>query len=104
MKKLLFICVAFGLYKAWGHFNTNSHSYSEDNVVILYATDWCGYCAKTREFFADNNIAYYEYDIEKSAQGREQYDELNGNGVPLVDINGNIIRGYSESKMHRFLN
>lgn len=71
--------------------------------VVLYATAWCGYCAKTRAFFKENNIDYVEYDIEKSAEGKSQYQSLNGRGVPLVIINGNIIRGYNPALMKKLL-
>ncbi len=67
--------------------------------VVLYATDWCGYCKKTREFFKQNNIAYVEYDIEKSAEGRVQYDQLRGSGIPLVVIRGQVLRGYDPGAM-----
>lgn len=70
---------------------TGAHS----QEVVLYATSWCGYCAKARKFFTDNNIPFTEYDIEKSREGRSQYDELNGKGVPLILVNGEIIRGYN---------
>ncbi len=43
----------------------------------------------------DENIEFIEYDIEKSREGREQYDKLNGRGVPLLVVKGNIIRGYN---------
>jgi mycoredoxin len=62
--------------------------------VILYATQWCGYCKKTRAFLRSKGIDYIEYDIEKSATGRQQYDSLNGNGVPLLVVKSEIIRGY----------
>jgi mycoredoxin len=71
--------------------------------VVLYATDWCGYCKKTREFFNANNITYIEFDIEKSAEGKREYDQLKGNGVPLVVIKGNIIPGYNPSLMKKML-
>jgi len=69
-----------------------------DNV-ILYATTWCGYCKKTRAFLAKNNIQYQEYDIEKSEEGRQQHTILGGNGVPVLDIKGTIVFGYSVEKM-----
>jgi mycoredoxin len=62
--------------------------------VILYATQWCGYCKKTRAFLSSKGIDYVEYDIENSAIGRQQYDSLNGNGVPLLVVKSEIIRGY----------
>jgi mycoredoxin len=69
-----------------------------DNV-ILYATTWCGYCKKTRAFLAKNNIQYTEYDVEESEEGRQQHKALGGNGVPVLDIKGTVIHGYSVEKM-----
>ena len=71
--------------------------------VVLYATDWCGYCKKTREFFKQNNIDYVEFDIEKSAEGNAEYKQLNGRGVPLVIIRGKLIRGYNPGLMQNLL-
>jgi mycoredoxin len=73
------------------------------NEVVLYATDWCGYCRKTREFFKENNIAYTEYDIEKSAEAKSNYDQLNGRGIPVVVINGKVIDGYNPGLMKKLL-
>lgn len=73
------------------------------NNVVLYATDWCGYCKKTRKFFKENNIAYVEFDIEKSAEGKAQYQSLNGRGVPLVIVKGKLIRGYNPGLMQSLL-
>lgn len=73
------------------------------NSVVLYATDWCGYCKKTRQFFKDNNIAYVEFDIEKSAEGKQEYNQLQGKAIPLVVINGKVIRGYNPSLMKELL-
>lgn len=69
-----------------------------DNV-ILYATSWCGYCKKTRAFLSENKINYIEYDIEQSEEGRKQHQALGGNGVPVLDIKGTVIYGYSVKNM-----
>ena len=63
--------------------------------VVLYATSWCGYCQKTREYLQANGIPYQEYDIERSSEGHRQYKELHGNGVPLLLVKNNVIRGYN---------
>lgn len=62
--------------------------------VVLYATDWCGYCAKARKLMKNNGIEYYEYDIEKSVEGNRQYKELGGNGVPVLVIGNEVVHGY----------
>ena len=107
-KKLVFLAI-LGL--AAGYWNANhnlafaepGHSTS-GHEVILYATAWCGYCQKTREFFSKNNIAYVEYDIEKSDRRRREHKRLGGKGVPLVQINGRVIHGYNPKLMLAYLN
>lgn len=75
-----------------------------DGEVILYATSWCGYCAKARKFLNKHDIAFYEYDIEKSTEGRAQYDSLGGRGVPMLLVNGTVIKGYNQAKIIEALN
>lgn len=62
---------------------------------MLYATEWCGYCAKARQFFAENHIPYQELDVEKSELGQREYQKLGGGGVPIIVINETkVIRGF----------
>jgi hypothetical protein len=35
-----------------------------------------------------------EYDIEKSERSYKEYKRLGGIGVPLLKINGKVVRGY----------
>lgn len=60
MKKILIIAIALiVIYKVAEKSDDESHFDASDfnkNEVVLYATDWCGYCRKTRKFFAENNI------------------------------------------------
>lgn len=103
LKTLAVLGLLVGLYQNWHHidnfFNgTPEHVYAESDVV-LYATEWCGYCEKTRKLFARHNIPYIEHDIEKSQQGRQEYLQLGGRGVPVVKANGTVIHGYSEQRI-----
>lgn len=68
-------------------------------AVVLYSTSWCGYCKKVRKLFEANNIAYKEYDIEVSAEAKRQYDKLNGRGVPVTTIDGEVVSGYQPQKL-----
>jgi glutaredoxin len=67
-----------------------------EHKVVLFATSWCGYCAKTRELLRRNNIPYLEYDIEKSATGFAHFQRLSGTGVPLLLIGTRVIHGFDE--------
>ncbi len=71
--------------------------------VVLYATDWCGYCKMTRELFAAKGIRYTEYDIEKSSEALARHRKLGGNGVPLIVVGDEVINGYNEGALHQLL-
>ena len=108
MKKIIFLIIAFAIYQNWDNLRNEfspppDFSAQHPEGVVLYATDWCGYCKKTRAFFKENNIAFVEYDIEKSAEGRAQYDQLHGSGIPLVVIRGEVLRGYDPEGMKDLL-
>lgn len=72
--------------------------------VIMYGVKWCGYCAKARAYFADNNVPYTEYDPEQSAPAKEAYQWLEGGGYPLIYIGARRIQGYPEKVVQQTLN
>ena len=77
--------------------------FHSDAQVVLYATSWCGYCKATRELLGQLGVSYKEFDIETSQQGKQEYKGLNGSGVPLLLINGEVVRGYNPSKIKELI-
>lgn len=65
----------------------------------MYGTSWCGYCAKARKLLKKHDITYFEYDIEKSEEGHRQFKALGGRGIPLFQINGEVVKGYAPDKI-----
>jgi len=67
--------------------------------VIIYITSWCGYCRKAREYLQSLRVNLVEYDIEKNPSMEKEMLSKSGGakGVPLIDVEGIIIRGYSPS-------
>lgn len=78
---------------------------AERAPVILYMTDWCGWCRKTRVLLNEIDAHFEEVDIEKSEAGRREYEQKSGGrgGVPLLDIGGTIVRGYDEARIRRLV-
>ena len=66
--------------------------------VVMYATSWCGYCRKARTYFKSQGIDYTEYDIEKNADAKRRYDNLGGNGVPLILVGSEKMAGFSQQR------
>ncbi len=71
--------------------------------VVMYGTDWCGNCKMTRAYLRKNNIPFFEYDVEKSPEGQRQFKALQGNGVPLLLVNNNVLRGFNPQAIERAL-
>ncbi|VAW71697.1 hypothetical protein MNBD_GAMMA12-21 [hydrothermal vent metagenome] len=72
--------------------------------IIMYSTKWCPYCIEARAMFAKNGIAYYDYNIDSSKDGKEQFFELGGRGVPLFLIDNKVIHGLQKSRIADLLN
>ncbi len=66
--------------------------------VILYSAQWCGVCTKARRYFDEKNIPYQEYDIEKSQQGRHDFERLQGRGVPIILVGEHRLNGFSPAR------
>ena len=103
LKKFALIMLVVVVYQNWGKiehfFNAPAAITAQTQAqaqVVMYATEWCGYCKQTRRFLDSKGIPFKEYDIEKSDEGRKAYEALGGRGIPLIDVNGTIIRGFSE--------
>ena len=65
--------------------------------VIMYSTSWCGYCKKARQYFAEHNIRYTDYDIEKNPTAQQAYKKLGMTGVPVILVGDNRMNGFSVS-------
>ena len=63
--------------------------------VVMYSTNWCGYCKKAKRHFNQKNISFKEYDIEKNAKAAREYKKLKGRGVPVILIGKRRMNGFS---------
>ena len=70
--------------------------------VVIYTTDWCPVCRKAKAYFRANAIPFTEYDIEKDARARREYDRRGGDGVPLIVVGDRQRQGFSPGGFQRF--
>ncbi len=66
--------------------------------VVMYSTEWCGYCRKARNYFSERKINFVEYDIEKDASANAQFKKAGGRGVPLILVGDKKMSGFSEQR------
>jgi glutaredoxin len=68
-----------------------------DINVIMYMTSWCPYCTKARNYLRSLDVHLIEYNIEREKNKREEMLGKSGGstGVPLINVEGIIIKGYN---------
>ncbi|PHN36901.1 MULTISPECIES: glutaredoxin family protein [Pseudomonas] len=100
-KKVLLVLLVVVVFQNWGKiervFNPSqvvSEQVRANARVVLYTTEWCGYCKQIRRFLDQKGIPYQQFDIEKDAQARKAYEALGGGGIPFMDVNGTLIRDF----------
>lgn len=72
--------------------------------VIIYSTPTCGFCNMAKSYFDENNIEYEEKDVAADQQAREEMvNKTNQMGVPVIDVDGEIIIGFDKDKLAQLL-
>jgi glutaredoxin-like YruB-family protein len=65
--------------------------------VVVYTTARCPYCVKAKEYLRSLDVDLVEYNVERDKSKREEMLIKSGGsrGVPLIDVEGIIIKGYN---------
>ncbi|HZX50144.1 MAG TPA: glutaredoxin domain-containing protein [Candidatus Paceibacterota bacterium] len=72
--------------------------------VLMYTTPTCVYCREAKEFFKEHNVEYEEKDVVQDEQARNDMIQKSGQmGVPVIDVNGEIVIGYNKKKLVELL-
>lgn len=72
--------------------------------VLIYTTQICPFCKRTKEFFKANKVKYKEIDVSNDANAVQEMIKKSGQmGVPVIDIDGEIIVGFNEPRLRKVL-
>lgn len=72
--------------------------------ITIYTTPTCVYCKATKAFFKENNVSYEERDVSVGAKARdEMIAKSNQMGVPVIDIDGQIVTGFDKAKLQELI-
>lgn len=71
-----------------------------DKKVTVYSASTCPYCVRVKQFLKDNNVQFTEIDVSSNQEAAREMIERSGQmGVPVVDIDGEIIVGFDKRKI-----
>ncbi len=72
--------------------------------VVVYGTSTCPYCIRAKQFLQDNDIDFEDIDVSADQEKvRELVEKTGQMGVPVVDIDGEIIVGFDKEKISQAL-
>ncbi len=72
--------------------------------VEIYSTPSCHYCHLAKDFFAENKIAYTEYDVASDIEKRKEMVGLTSQmGVPVIVIDGSWAVGFNKTEVAKML-
>ncbi len=72
--------------------------------VTIYSTPTCPYCKLAKAYFKEKGIAYKDIDVAADAKEAEVMVHKSGQyGVPVIDIDGKIIIGFSKDEIDEAL-
>ena len=72
--------------------------------ITVYSTQACSFCIRLKQFLKENNIEFENIDISTNAEKTKEMVERSGQmGVPVIDIDGEIIIGFDKDKITQAL-
>jgi len=68
--------------------------------VKVYSTTSCPCCIRTKQFLKENNIVFQDVDVSSDKQAADEMMQKTGQmGVPVLDIEGEIIVGFDKERI-----
>lgn len=75
-----------------------------DKKVIVYSTPTCPWCIRLKQFLNENNIPFENFDVSRDQAAAEEMIKISGQmGVPVLDIEGEIIMGFDKERIKQAL-
>lgn len=72
--------------------------------VTVYSTPTCTYCNMTKEFLTKHGVAFETVDVSTDQAKAEEIKERSGQmGVPVIDIEGELVVGFDEERLTELL-
>ena len=74
-------------------------------AVKVYSTPTCPWCIKAKDYLTSKNIDFEDIAVTKTRQGALEMNQKSGQrGVPVLDIDGQIVIGFDQKKIDELIN
>ena len=70
----------------------------------MYTTPTCGFCHMAKEYFKEHDVAFEAKDVTQDSAAYQEILEKSGQlGVPVIDIDSEIVVGFDRPKIESLL-
>ena len=77
---------------------------AKEHKILLYRTKSCIWCHKTEEFFKEHKIKFTNIKVDEDQKAAQEMIKKSGQmGVPVIDVDGQIIVGYDVDSIKKAL-
>jgi glutaredoxin-like YruB-family protein len=81
-----------------------ARAFAPEPEVVVYTTSWCGWCRRTLAWLDAQGVRYRNKDIEADDRHRDELLRKTGRtSIPVVEIDGELVRGYDPARMQELL-
>jgi glutaredoxin 3 len=71
-----------------------------NNTLIIYGAEWCAFCHVAMDYLDKLGVKYEYKDIDTDPKlATEAMDKSGQTGIPVIDIDGDIIIGFDRPKI-----
>lgn len=72
----------------------------DNKKVTVYSTSTCPWCIRLKQFLSENQVQFEDCDVAQDRQKADEMVQKSGQmGVPVLDIDGQIIVGFDKDKI-----
>jgi glutaredoxin 3 len=73
-------------------------------MVKIYSTPTCIYCKNLKQFLQEKGIEFEDINVAENQAALNEMVEKSGQmGVPVIDIDGQIVVGFDKQKISQLL-
>lgn len=72
--------------------------------IKVYSTLTCPWCTKAKNYFLSKNLPFEDLNVSTNREAAQEMMQKSGqSGVPVIEINGNIVVGFDQVKIEKLL-
>ena len=72
--------------------------------VTIYSTPTCPFCKQTKAYLKEHEVVFTDIDVMNDQEKASEMIQKSGQmGVPVIDVDGEIVIGFDQKKIAELL-